>query len=108
LRWLATDRYKQQMERTARPWAARPWTSEIGGYHEPAIRLSCPGREFVNKLADGTGRAHKLAIRSTPEIRYGSNGVRNHTCLEVPLRHLLSSPEQVPSNRRQESMAQRW
>src|ERR1700686_3592548 len=72
--------------------------------------ITCGGwlRIAINSKWSGLlGRAHKLAIRSTPEIRYGSNGVRNHTCLEVPLRHLLSSPEQVPSNRRQESMAQR-
>ena len=35
--------------------------------------------------ANGTGRAHKLAMRSTPEIHYGSNGVRFYTCFEVPL-----------------------
>ena len=35
--------------------------------------------------ANGTGRAHKLAIHSTPEIHYGSNGFRFYTCFEVPL-----------------------
>src|SRR5258705_12937456 len=75
------------------------------GYHERAMSLSCPGRGFRWKPADGTGRAHKPTIRSTPEIRYGSNGVRNHTCFEVPLRELLSSPGEVPSNRRQELSA---
>lgn len=34
---------------------------------------------------NGTGRAHKLALHSTPEIHYGSNGFRFLTCFEVPL-----------------------
>jgi hypothetical protein len=45
---------------------------------------------FSNRRrAGGTGRAHRLTIRSTPEIRYGSNGFRALTCVEVPLRAQL-------------------
>jgi len=52
----------------------------------------------VGKPADGTGRAHKLTIRSTPEIRYGSNGFRVLTCFEVPLHEVLSSERASASN----------
>src|SRR5690348_14126353 len=38
------------------------------------------------RRASGTGRAHRLSVRSTPEIHYGSNGFRSDTCFEVPLR----------------------
>src|SRR3974377_1534907 len=64
----------------------------------PAFSLSCPVRGFHSKPADGTGRAHKLTIRSTPEIRYGSNGFRVLTCLEAPLPTVLSSHSAPPSN----------
>jgi hypothetical protein len=40
-----------------------------------------------------------LTIRSTPEIRYGSNGFRIHTCFEVPLQCILS-PERGPASNR--------
>src|SRR5438105_4218872 len=50
------------------------------------------------RRASGTGRAHRLSIRSTPEIRYGSNGFRALTCVEVPLRpHSIFTPEARPT-----------
>src|SRR5437016_6964138 len=49
------------------------------------------------RRASGTGRAHRLSIRSTPEIRYGSNGFRTLTCVEVPLRsHSILSADTRP------------
>jgi hypothetical protein len=48
------------------------------------------GKRLRNRRrASGTGHAHRLSIRSTPEIRYGSNGFRALTCVEVPLRAQL-------------------
>ncbi len=69
------------------------------GRHEPTVRLSCPAGASSSlfpstRPAGGTGRAHRLSIRSTPEIRYGSNGFRYRTCFEEPLHaHCISRAE---------------
>jgi len=53
-------------------------------------RRTVNGKRLRNRRrASGTGHAHRLSIRSTPEIRYGSNGFRALTCVEVPLRAQL-------------------
>jgi hypothetical protein len=51
--------------------------------------LELTTKDFEKRRASGTGHAHRLSIRSTPEIRYGSNGFRALTCVEVPLRAQL-------------------
>jgi chlorophyllase-like protein len=66
-------------------------TSQPLGF--PAPRVSRFARD-----TSGTGRAHKLAIRSTPEIRYGSNGFRALTCFEVPLHPHCIPPAESASN----------
>src|SRR5439155_22423509 len=69
-------------------------TSQPLGFPAPlARRLVFPcacKADFTSALtskrrANGTGRAHRLSVRSTPEIHYGSNGFRTLTCFEVPL-----------------------
>jgi len=73
-------------------------TSQPLGFPAPLARHS--------RRANGTGRAHRLSVRSTPEIHYGSNGFRTLTCFEEPL-HLnciLSAP--LPPNRPEQNFSQ--
>ena len=67
-------------------------TSQPLGFPAPLAR---PAHFLVARLANGTGRAHGLSIRGTPEIRYGSNGFRVLTCFEVSL-HPHCSPPPLP------------
>src|SRR5437667_2221183 len=102
MRWHTVNHLSEQptspfaKERTAWPWVARSRTSEKGGRHEPTIRLSCPGRARRGATsANGTGRAHRLTSRSTPEIHYGSKDGRSLTCFEVPLREDCSAAKET-------------
>src|SRR5439155_7727449 len=85
-------------------------TSQPLGFPAPlARRLVFPcacKADFTSALtskrrANGTGRAHRLSVRSTPEIHYGSNGFRTLTCFEVPLHPncIPSAPRRQTSSR---------